>query len=227
MSHQEFHTERGESIRSIVLGFNDGLVTTLAIVIGITSVIVESRLIILIGMAEMLAGAISMALGNYISLKSQIDFYKAEIRREKQEIEEMPSAEKAEIYDIYQKKGFKGKLLSQIVKHIISDKKRWLDIMMKEELELSGKFENPVKSAGLIFVAFITASLIPIVPFFVLPIAEAVPVAIIASVIFLFVSGAIKSRFTKLSWLRSGTEVLIIGLVATAAVYFIGTLIPA
>ncbi len=224
--HQEYHTERGESIRSVVFGFNDGLVTTLAIVIGITSVIAENKLIILIGMAEMLAGAISMALGNYISIKSQIDFYKSEIQREKKEIEKTPAAEKAEVHEIYQKKGFKGKLLDQIVRHITSDKKRWLDIMMKEELELSGKFENPIKSAVLIFVAFVVASLIPIVPFLILPISEAVPIAVAASIIFLFVSGAVKSRFTKINWLRSGLEVLAIGLVATGAVYFIGSLIP-
>ncbi len=226
MSHTEFHTERGETIRSVVLGFNDGLVTTLAIVIGITSVITQNSLIVLIGIAEMLAGAISMALGNYISMKSQIDFYKSEIRREKKEIEEMPAAEKAEIEEIYEKKGFRGNLLKQIVKHITADKKRWLDIMMKEELELSGKFENPIKSAILIFVAFIVASLIPIIPFFVLPISEAVPMAVAASVIFLFVSGTVKSKFTKINWLRSGLEVLTIGLVATLAVYAIGSLVP-
>ena len=226
MQHIENEIGQGETIRSVVFGFNDGLVTTLAIVIGITSIISENRLIILIGVAEMLAGAISMALGNYISIKSQIDFYKSEILREKQEINEMPDAERAEIYEIYQKKGFKGGLLKQIVKHITSDKKRWLDIMMKEELELSGKFENPVKSAGLIFVAFIIASLIPIAPFLVLPIADAIPLAVIASIIFLFASGAIKSKFTKMNWLRSGLELLAIGLVATGAVYFIGTLVP-
>jgi len=225
MPHVEYHTEHGECIRSVVFGFNDGLVTTLAIVIGITSVIVDSKLIVLIGIAEMLAGAISMALGNYISLKSQIDFYKSEIRREKKEIEEMPEAERAEIKEIYEKKGFRGNLLKQIVKHITADKKRWLDIMMKEELMLSGKFANPIKSAVLIFIAFVVASLIPIMPFFILPIAEAVPIAVAASVMFLFVSGAVKSRFTKINWLRSGAEVLAIGLVATGAVYFIGALV--
>ena len=226
MSHQEYHTERGESIRSIVFGFNDGLVTTLAIVIGITSVVVENKLIVLIGIAEMMAGAISIALLNYISLKSQTDFYKSEIRREKKEIDEMPDKEREEIKEIYGKKGFRGNLLKQIVKHITTDKKRWLDIMMKEELELSGKFENPIKSAVIIFVAFVLASLIPIVPFLILPIAEAVPIAVAASIVFLFVSGAVKSKFTKINWLRSGLEVLLIGIIATTAVYALGTLVP-
>ena len=227
MQHTENEIGQGETIRSVVLGFNDGLVTTLAIVIGITSVITQNTIIILIGLAEMMAGAISMALGNYISLKSQIDFYKSAIRREKWEIEKMPAAERAEVYEIYHKKGFRGSLLAKIVKHITSDKKRWLDIMMKEELELSDKFENPIKSAVVIFFAFVVASLIPIIPFIFMPLNAAIPLAVAASVIFLFCSGAIKSKFTKISWLRSGMETLIIGIVATSVVYYIGTLISA
>ena len=215
------------SMRSLILGVNDGLVSILALVAGVTGGTFETNIIILAGIAGAIAGAISMAVGNYISVKSEIEFYHSEIEREKREIREKPEEEIAEVREMYRKKGFKGKQLEDIVKHLTANEKRWLDVMMKEELGFHHeKFETPVKLAILTGVAFIIASIIPIVPYFFLSAKPALVLSLILTGIVLFAAGAAKTLFTRKSWILSGAEMLIIGMLATAATFTIGSLYP-
>ena len=214
-------------MRSVILGVNDGLVSILALVAGVTGGTPENAIIILAGIAGAIAGAISMAFGNYISVKSEIELYHSEIEREKRELKEKPQDEIEEVRQIYRQKGFRGKQLEEIVKHLTSDEKRWLDVMMKEELGLfKEKFESPVKLAVLTGLAFIVASVIPIFPYFFLGAKTALTVALVITGIILFGAGAAKTLFTKKNWLVSGIEMLAIGMLATAATYTIGSLFP-
>ncbi len=214
-------------MRSVILGVNDGLVSILALVAGVTGGTPENAIIILAGIAGAIAGAISMAFGNYISVKSEIELYHSEIEREKRELKEKPQDEIEEVRQIYRQKGFRGKQLEEIVKHLTSDEKRWLDVMMKEELGLfKEKFESPVKLAVLTGLAFIVASVIPILPYFFLGAKTALTVALVITGIILFGAGAAKTLFTKKNWLVSGIEMLAIGMLATAATYTIGSLFP-
>jgi VIT1/CCC1 family predicted Fe2+/Mn2+ transporter len=223
---KHFISTRG-SIRSLILGLNDGLVSILALVAGVTGGTYDSDIIILAGIAGAIAGAISMAFGNYISIKSEIELYHSEIEREKREIKERPKDEVEEVREIYRQKGFRGKQLEVIVKHLTSNEKRWLDVMMKEELGLfKEKFESPVKLAAITGVVFILASIIPIVPYFFLGAKAALVAALIMTGIALFGAGAAKTLFTKKSWIISGIEMLVIGMLATAATFTIGSLFP-
>lgn len=217
------HTPKGKYIRSIIFGFNDGTVSNLALVAGLSGAMLGNQVVILGGLADMIAGAISMGLGNYIATKSQVEFYRHEYQREKEEIITMPTLEKKEIEDIYRKKGFKGKELAMVVKRITSNKKRWLNVMMEEEIGMTKKgIENPIAVGFMTFGAFLLAAAIPVIPFFVLPVKQALVLASVTCMSLLFAVGVAKTHYTGRDWLRSGIEMVIIGALATLASYYLG-----
>jgi VIT1/CCC1 family predicted Fe2+/Mn2+ transporter len=120
------------NVREIVFGFNDGCISTLALLAGVTGGALAHGQILVAGFSGVIAGAISMAIGAYISSKSEIEHHQSEIEREKQEIEEVPEVEREEIRQVYMKKAdFSEEELNIIVNRIASDKKTWLDSMMK------------------------------------------------------------------------------------------------
>ena len=124
------------NIRDFILGFQDGLVNTLGLVLGVASAVQETRIILISGLAATFAESISMAAVAYTSSKAAHEFYQSQVEKEKKEIKEIPHMEVQEIRDIYYKKGFRGKQLEHIVKKITSNKKLWLETMMAEELKL-------------------------------------------------------------------------------------------
>ncbi|MBS3144378.1 VIT1/CCC1 transporter family protein [Candidatus Woesearchaeota archaeon] len=217
------HPKGGKYIRSLIFGFNDGTVSNLALVAGLSGAMLGSKVVILGGLADMIAGAISMGLGNYIATKSQVEFYRHEYQREKEEIKTVPKLEKKEIEAIYRKKGFKGKELAMVVKRITSNKKRWLKVMMEEEIGVNKKnMENPSAVGWMTFGAFLLAAAIPVLPYFVLPVKEALILASVTCMSLLFAVGVAKTHYTGRDWLRSGIEMVIIGAIATLASYYLG-----
>lgn len=226
MAHEKHDVGGKVFVREIIFGFNDGLVTTFAVATGVAGALTQNFIVILVGIISAVAGAISMGLGTYISIKSQTEVFKSELRREVREIDEMPEEETREIREIYAKKGFSGRNLDMVVKTITSDKKIWLKVMMEEELGL-GKvdFKSPVSAAVIIFFAFIVGSVIPLVPYIFLPVAAGISISVVAAIMGLFAIGAIKSQFTKRSWAKSGLEMVLVGLVASLAAYYLGTLV--
>jgi vacuolar iron transporter family protein len=135
-----------------------------------------------------------------------------------------PEIEREEIYDIYKKKGFKGKLLDQIVDNITSNKKRWKDIMMKEELGLSNEFNNPIKSMIVVFFSSVLGSIIPLFPFFFFPLYTALVVSLIVSAIALFITGALEAKFTLGNWITKGLQLTLIGMAAAVVGFIVGKL---
>ena len=224
--HAEEHIKGGSYIREFILGFNDGLVSIFSLVTGVVGAAVSSKIVILAGLAGLTAGATSMGLNNYISSKSQTEFYKSEVERERKEIENIPEREKAEIEAVYKLKGFEGKLLKQVVNKITSDKKLWLKVMMEEELGLFGDdFENPYKIALITGISFIFGALIPIAPYlFISNVSSGLLYSAIASILGLFIVGSAKTMITKKNWLKSGFEMVMVGVLAAGAAYFIGGL---
>ncbi len=219
---RENHTKAGV-LRPVIFGINDGIVSMIALVAGLAGAALENRVVIIAGLAEMFAGAISMALGEYISLKSELELKKNSKKVEITEIEEIPETERKEIEDIYRKKGFKGELLNKVVKTITSNKKVWLDTMIAEELKLGDGYDEDPKETGFFMgLAYILASLIPLLPFFFLPLNTGLMVAIPLAIITLFFVGSAKSHFTRKTWWKSGLEMVIIGAAATIAGYYIG-----
>ena len=125
------------TLSDIILGGQDGLVNVLGVILGVAAATSSYKVIIAAGMAATFAESISMAAVALTSKMAERDNYYSELEREKVEIKEIPILEKAEIRDIYQAKGFEGKMLDDIVENITSNNEQWIKLMMKEELELT------------------------------------------------------------------------------------------
>ena len=131
-----------------------------------------------------------------------------------------------EIRAIYHKKGFRGKQLEAIVKKITSNKKLWLETMMAEELKLFPEdYEKPLKSTAIVGLSAVIGSLVPVLPFFVLPVRLGMAYALVLSIIALFIVGSAKAKVTIGDWKRSGLEMAIVGTVAALVGYFVGSLL--
>lgn len=216
------------NIREIVFGFYDGSISTLALLAGVTGVSLARGQTLTVGISGVIAGAISMAIGAYISSKSEIEHHQSEIEQEKKEIEEVPEIEREEIRQLYQKKAdFTEKELNLIVNRITGDKEYWLDSMMKEELGLfEERFENPLKLSLIMLIAFIAGGIIPIIPFFIFSHPQtSFYTASIMTFSSLFIVGIWKTTFTEKNWLLSGIEMIFVGVLAAVIPYIIGYLI--
>ncbi|MGV9173430.1 MAG: VIT1/CCC1 transporter family protein, partial [Promethearchaeia archaeon] len=143
----EEHIAGGGKIRSIILGFNDGLISVFTLLIGVATATYLSTgnnfVVVLTGFAAMVSGAFSMGLGEYISSKSEAKYIQNEIEREKAEIELFPEEEKMEVRDIFTDMGFEGELLNSAVEKITADKETWKDFLVSSELGLEEP-ESPV-----------------------------------------------------------------------------------
>lgn len=217
------NTNHGALLRQVILGWQDGIVNVLGIVLGLAAGTNDRTIVLLGGLAATFAESISMAAVAYTSGKAQLDFYKKELEREKMEIEKFPEIEREEVKLIYMKKGFSGAALKKAVDTICKDKKRWLDTMMNEELGLNeSKGINPSREAVIVGISAIIGSLIPVIPFFfIAPLDGMLPV-LLFSVLCLFVVGAYKAKYALSSWWKSGVELAAIGGAAALVGYAIG-----
>lgn len=222
--HEEVHVRSADLVRDFVFGFGDGINTSLGIAAGVGAATVSSSLVILAAVVGMFTGAKAMAVQNYLAVKSQKQVLQAEIRREAWEVENLSEAETLEIMEIYKAKGFKGALLNEIVKHIISNPKRWLRTMVVEELGLNPEVENmnPLKNATVMFLAFIIGGVLPILPYLM---AEGLP-ALLASIgislVASFLVGLYKGRLTGRNMVTSGLEMMLLGTGIALVGYGIG-----
>jgi len=165
-----------------------------------------------------------MAAVAYTSTLADRDFYKGQVEREKEHIRKFATIEREEIRQIYQAKGFTGKQLDEIVDTITSDEERWVDVMMAEELKVAPVEEKGLlKTALIVGLAAIIGSLIPVAPFFGLPIWTAAWASIALAGASLFAVGSYKSNVLGVGvWWRSGLQMLAIGLVTAIVSYAIG-----
>jgi VIT1/CCC1 family predicted Fe2+/Mn2+ transporter len=223
-SHSEaLHIAGGGIIRELVFGANDGLVAAFAVASGVNGAGVKSSVILIAGLAELIGGTISMALGAYLSTKSQIEYYRGEMNREGYEVDKFPEVERQEIRDIYEAKGFSGEILEKIISHITSDRKRWVDIMMNEELGLSLDLTtSPARSAIATGSAYAFGALMPILPYMFTQPGPGLIASAIITLSVLFGVGAAKTIVTGKNLLRGGLESMIIGGLAAAATFFAG-----
>lgn len=214
---------RGYILKDIILGGQDGLVNVLGIVLGVGAATNETRIVLIAGLAATFAESLSMGAVAFTSYKAARDFYARELKREKEEIKTVPKEETKEIRIIYQKKGFSGRLLSNIVRRITSNRKLWLDTMMQEELRLfPDEYKNPLRNSFVVGISSFIGSLIPLIPFIWMSVRNGMIVSIITASAVLFFTGAVKSKMTVGSWIRSGIEMALIGLFAAVGGYLIG-----
>ncbi len=222
---KELRNNSGANLKDIILGGQDGLVNVLGVILGVAVATFNTKIILVAGLAATFAESISMAAVAYTSTKAARSYYLSQLQKEEQEIKDMPRLEKKEIYDIYYKKGFRGKLLNDIVKKITSNKQLWLETMMIEELGmLPSEYSNPGKSAFIVGFSAIIGSLIPLLPFFFLSVNSSIILALVLSALALFITGMIKAKLTVGNEFKSGLEMLVIGLLAALSGYLIGYL---
>ncbi|MBI4994495.1 VIT1/CCC1 transporter family protein [Candidatus Peregrinibacteria bacterium] len=232
-SHGEKHIKVGGILKEAVFGFNDGVVSTFAVVAGMTGGTVGQKTILLAALATLVAGAFSMGLGTYLGSKFEKDHYEKELAREKYEMKYLPEIEKQEIRDIFAAKGFKGDLLEKIVVQLADNPKIWLQTMMTEELGFAGSPPKPALNGITMSVAFTIGSLFPTLPYFLhnnqvfepfgLPVIFIISLGL--SIIGLLLAGSSKTYFTGRNIFISALETLIVGAIAAVGTYGIGILL--
>lgn len=211
------------ALADIILGGQDGLVNVLGVILGVAAATNNHKIIIAGGLAATFAESISMAAVALTSKMAQRDHYKSELEREKREVKETPDLEKKEIRDIYKKRGFEGKMLDKIVDHITSDNKQWLNTMMKEELELTEvKNKDIYMGSFVVGTSALVGSFVPLTPFFFLSIQSAIICSLIISAVVLLFVGIYKAKVTVGNPLKTGIQMVLIGMGAALAGYYIG-----
>jgi VIT1/CCC1 family predicted Fe2+/Mn2+ transporter len=217
----------GNALRAAVLGANDGLVSNLSLVMGVAGAEMNNQLLVITGLAGLLAGASSMALGEWLSVQSSRELYQHQIAIEKQELLMAPEEEEAELALIYQAKGLAEPEAQALAKQLMANPASALDTLSREELgvdpeELGG---SAWQAAGTSFVLFAIGAIIPVAPYFFLSGITGVGVSLALSAVGLFVLGAAITLMTGRSVLFSGTRQVIFGLIAAAVTFGVGRLI--
>jgi predicted membrane protein (TIGR00267 family) len=221
----------GRSLRDIILGGQDGLVNVLGLVLGVAAATAQLRIIMAAALAATFSESIAMGGVAYTSALAERDYYLAQMAKEQREVEEVPDVETEEVREIFRDKGIHGELLERVTQEITSDKKVWVDVMMRDELHLT-----PVNEKGLLRRALVTGfstvigSLIPLIPFLFVPlfgisVTTATIMALPLCAAVLFAVGAYKAITLVGDWRISGLQMLVIGMVSAAAGYGIGRLL--
>ncbi|MBI2038191.1 MAG: VIT1/CCC1 transporter family protein [Candidatus Magasanikbacteria bacterium] len=225
--HQGGH---GQYLKSFVYGGLDGIVTTFAVVAGVAGANLSSRVVLILGVANLIADGISMAFGDYLGTKAENEYMAAERERELWEVRNYPEGEKKEMVELYMEKGIAEADAKMAVEALSKNEKAWVDIMMVEELGMVEDKASPVKNALVTFGSFTLFGAIPVlvyavarfIPFFA---ARTFFTAFILTGITLFILGTLKVFFTRQSWYRAGTEMLLLGGFAAGAAYIVGILL--
>jgi VIT1/CCC1 family predicted Fe2+/Mn2+ transporter len=183
--------------------------------------------VIILGLANLVADGISMGIGNFLSLRSERDHYQKVAEEERREIAEDPKVEREEIREIYAQKGFTGEELEHIVERITSNREVWVQTMMCEEHGLTTEgTELPALHGSMTFLSFLIFGAIPLLPyFFALPSAARFHVAVSTTAVALALLGSLRSWVTKQRPIRGALEILVLGAVAAAAAYIVGVLL--
>lgn len=214
-------------VRDLVLGFNDGIVSVYALVAGLAGAGFTAHGVAVAGLAAILAGALSMGLGEYVSTKSQSQYYAAEARREREHIRAYPQLERQELREMLEAKDYPPELLDDLVAHLAAQEDRFVDFMMREEFGVGKESDRSAVSAMLlIMAAFVAGAVLAVVPFALVHDARTgLAAASAASVAGLFAAGAAKGRVSGLNPYRSGFEMAILGAAAAALTYLVGHLV--
>lgn len=209
-----------------VYGGIDGSVTTFAVVSGAAGASLSTDVVIILGFANLIADGFAMSVGSYLSTRSEIDNYEKHKRVEYWEVDHLPEKERAEIREIYEAKGFSGELLEQVVDTICSDRDRWVDVMMKEELELQETTKSPFTMGAATFVSFLVVGFVPLVVYLIDYFTHSIDhlFAIssgLTSLAFIGV-GYLKAKVTLTSTWRAMIETLLLGSAAAGLSYIVG-----
>ncbi|MEV4520282.1 VIT1/CCC1 transporter family protein [Micromonospora tulbaghiae] len=214
----------GGWLRPAVFGAMDGLVTNIALIAGVGGGGVSPRSVVLTGTAGLVAGAISMGLGEYTSVRSANEQVAAEVAKERRELERHPEAEARELADAWVARGLPRDLATQVAEAVRANPEEALRVHVREELGVDPDDQpSPWAAAISSFICFSIGALVPLLPYLLG--FTSLWLALAVGGVGLFVAGAVVARFTNRAWWRSGLRQLLLGALAAGATYLIGALI--
>lgn len=208
-------------LRDWIYGGIDGAVTTFAIVAGSVGASLSAKVILILGVANLLADGFSMAAANYSGSKSEIEDYARLRSIEEKHIAVVPDGEREEIRQIFGAKGYDGEDLETMVRLVTSNKATWIETMMQAEYGMSDGHRNPLRAALYTFAAFVLFGSIPLMPF-VLSFQSSSVIASALTAFAFFVIGSMRARWSQRSWLSCGAETTAIGMLAAAIAFLAG-----
>jgi VIT1/CCC1 family predicted Fe2+/Mn2+ transporter len=215
------HGPRVSYLRDWVYGGIDGTVTTFAIMAGVVGANLSSTVVIILGVANLLADGFSMAAGNFTGTRAERDEYDQIRRMEERHIDLTPEGEREEIRQIFKAKGFEGKALEAAVNVITKHRERWVDTMMAEEHGMPAVVRSPIRAASYTFTAFVLCGAVPLIPYALMLPEPELPSAVMTGLTF-FAIGSFRSKWSPTPWWRAGLETLAIGILAAGVAYVIG-----
>ncbi|WP_026234614.1 VIT1/CCC1 transporter family protein [Calidithermus timidus] len=226
-AHIERHFSGSETVRDVVIGMSDGLTVPFALAAGLAGAVDSNFVVLVAGVAEVVAGSIAMGLGGYLAARTEADHYQAELAREEREVRELPQAEIEEVRAVFRRYGLEGEALEQATQAIIRDPKVWLSFMMQEELGL----EEPdprraLRSALTIGGSYVAGGAIPLLPYLLpLSIGQSLLLSAGITLVALGIFGAFKARFTGLPLLKGAWQTVLVGGLAAGAAYGLARLV--
>jgi VIT1/CCC1 family predicted Fe2+/Mn2+ transporter len=223
VAHSEKHFTGTAAVRDVVIGMSDGLTVPFALAAGISGAVASSHIVVVAGLAEIVAGSIAMGLGGYLAAKSDAEHYASERKREEFEIVKQEDDEVKETSDIFQSYGLTEEETVPVVASLRKRPASWVDFMMRFELGLEPPDpKRALTSAGTIAGAYIAGGFIPLSPYMLFHTAsQAFWYSVIVTLAALAIFGYIKGRFTGAKPLRSGLQTVVIGGLAAGAAYLI------
>ena len=221
--HKEEHLGSSEFITDIVIGMSDGLTVPFALAAGLSGAVQHNSIVITAGIAEIVAGSIAMGLGGYLAGKTEQEHYQSELKREYDEIEDIPEAEKKEVREVFALYGLNESIQNTIADELAKDKDKWVDFMMKYELGLEKPNANRARnSAATIGISYIIGGLIPLSGYFFTQTPyQGLVISAMLTVICLFLFGYFKSKVTGQPLFRGALKVTLIGVTAAAAAFMV------
>lgn len=216
------HPTSGGFLRDMVFGANDGVVTAVGFLVGISGSVTDQSIVVIAGVLTVIAGAASMALGNYLAVKSQKEFYDQMEKIERWEIENKPDVETDEIREIYTNYGFDKEAVEYLTKKVTTNKELWLKVMMRDELGLT-RGASPGIAGVLIGLFYLAGGMPPLLPFiFLEPLSRALVASIFVSILVMVFIGFMRWWLNKGSLGSKIVETITIGLIAAGIGFLAG-----
>ena len=226
MKAEHADTSRGGRLRAAVFGLNDGLVTNASLVIGVAAASSGRQAVILAGAAGLVAGAVSMAAGEYISVRTQRELFESRLEAERRQLRERPEAERREATIIFRAKGVHPEDAERLADQVMADPEVALDLMAREELGLiPDDLGSPLAVALSSFVSFAVGAAVPLLPYVMLEGAPAMIAALVLAAAALALLGATTARLSGRSAMRGILRAVGIGVLGTGVTYLVGRLV--
>lgn len=211
-------------LRDWIYGGIDGSITTFAVVSGVAGAELSPLIIVVLGFANLFADGFSMAAGNFLGTKAELDDWHRLEAIENRHIDQAPEGEREEVRQIFELKGFAGEDLRRIVDLVTSDRQRWIRTMLAEEYGLPPEVRSPWIAAGSTFTAFVVCGVVPLLPY-LLGASQSLAMSMVMTAIVFFAIGSAKSKWSTTSWWRSGLTTFLVGAIAASLAYATGLLL--